>query len=170
MEQTVQEDAGAILEQLAYKHILPFAVEAENLKTVKVTLTNAEIKALAASPKTLVAAPGANKLLEFVSGMARVVAGTEVLAEDGAGSDLAVKYTDDSGVAVSEDVLATGWLDQLTNAVTSIVAKKDAIVADEAGCVNQALVLDNIGGEIVGNASADATMEVFITYRTHDLS
>lgn len=165
MQTTVRLDHGDLLLQLANQHTLPFSLIADNLVSKKVTLTNAEIKALETTQKELVAAPGATKMLQFVGGVARLIAGTEVLAEDAGGSDLQIKYTDDSGVGVSEVILATGFLDQATNAQSSIVPLKDAIVADEAGALNQALVLDNVGGAIVGNSSADATMEIYLTYR-----
>lgn len=144
---------------------------ASNVKvqTAKVTLTNAEIKALAASPKELVAAPGANHVLEFVSAILRMVyGGTNVFTESG--DNLAVKYTDDSGVAVSTTIETTGWIDQNTSAQTRAIPVLDAIVADESDCVNAPLVLDNLGSEIAGNAGNDNTMEVYISYIDHDLS
>jgi hypothetical protein len=138
------------------------------LKVVKVTLTNAEIKALRATPKTLVAAPGANKVVEFVSAILKLKAGANVLTESGA--NLAVKYTDGSGVAVSQTIEATGFVDATVNTYTSADKKIDAIVA-ASGAENKALVLHNVGGgEIAGNVAADATMEVYISYKVHDVS
>lgn len=134
-----------------------------NLITDKVTLTNAEIKALRATPKSLVAAPGAGYVLQFVSAVLKLKAGTNVLTESA--DNLAIKYTNGSGVAVSETIEATGFIDQSADTQTQTNAIKDAIVAS-ASAENKALVLHNTGdGEYAGNAAADATMNVYITYR-----
>jgi hypothetical protein len=132
-----------------------------------VTLTNAEIKALRATPKSLVAAPGAGKVLEFVSAQLKLVAGANVLTESTA--NLSVRYTNTTGAIVSQTIETTGFIDQAANTVTNGLAKIDAIVA-YASAANQALVLHNIGaGEIAGNAAADATVTVIVTYRVHTL-
>jgi len=133
----------------------------------QVTLTNAEIKALRATPKTLVAAPGAGKVLEFVSAQLKLVAGANVLTESTA--NLAVKYTDGSGAQVSQTIECTGFIDQSVNTMTSAWGKIDAIVAYSAAA-NKALVLHNLGaGEFGGNAAADATMVVDVVYRVHTI-
>lgn len=135
------------------------------LAVATVTLTNAEIKALRATPKTLVAAPGSGKLLEFVSAQLKLVAGANALTESTA--NLAVKYNDGSGAQVSDTIEATGFIDQTANTMTNARAKLDAIVA-YASAANKALVLHNLGaGEFGGNAAADATMTVIVTYRVH---
>ncbi|MBM3540385.1 MAG: hypothetical protein FJX55_21505 [Alphaproteobacteria bacterium] len=46
------------------------------LKYSDVLISNAELKALRAAPKTLVAAPGTGKVLEFLSGALVLGAGT----------------------------------------------------------------------------------------------
>lgn len=131
--------------------------------TAVVTLTNAEIKALRATPKTLVAAPGSGRMLMLVGGFIKLDAGTEVLAESTA--NLGVKYNNGSGVQVSTTVECTGFIDQEADTYTSIVPKADAIVA-ASGAENKALVLHNLGaGEFSGNATADATMTVYLWYR-----
>ena len=52
-----------------------------DLRYADVLLSNADIKALRATPKTLAPAPGANKMLEFLSAVVILKAGTNVLAE-----------------------------------------------------------------------------------------
>lgn len=131
----------------------------------EVTITNAQIKALRATPKTLVPAPGANRYLEFVSAIIELDAGTNVLTETV--DNMAVKYTDGSGVAVSEAIECTGFIDQAADTVTRAIPVKDAIVA-ATGCVNKPLVLHNTGdGEFAGNAALDAILRVKTTYRVH---
>lgn len=130
------------------------------------TLTATQIKALATTQIELVAAPGAGKVVQFLGGMLKLVAGSEVLAE--AGDNLAIKFTDDSGVAVSATIECTGFIDQAADTLTSAIPAGDAIVA-ATGSENQALVLDNIGSNFTGNASDDAQLVVGVHYIVHTL-
>jgi hypothetical protein len=137
------------------------------LLTVKVRLTNAQIKAMRATPVTLVPAV-ANKTIQFVCATLKLVYGSNVFTESA--DNMAIKYTDGSGVQVSQDIEATGFIDQSADTVTSSVAKIDAIVTD-AGSKGKALVLHNTGdGEYGGNAGADNKMIVTVSYIVHDLA
>lgn len=137
------------------------------IKYVEVTVTAAEVKALAATQKTLVAAPGAGNCIEFVSALLKLDYGSEVFTESA--DNLAIKYTDADGVAVSQAVESTGFIDQAADTYTNALPSADAIVA-ATGCENQALVLDNTGdGEFGGNASDDSAIIVGISYRVHAL-
>jgi hypothetical protein len=79
--------------------------------------------------------------------------------------NLAVKYTDGSGVQVSQDIEATGFIDAAADTATCAQPKIDAIAA-KAGCENKALVLHNTGdGEYGGNAGADTVLRVKVNYR-----
>ncbi len=143
------------------------SVEETSIRYTEVALTAAEIKALAATQKELVAAPGAGKVIEFVSAILKLGAGSEVLTESA--DNLEIKYTDASGVSVTGAIESTGFIDQAVDTYTSAIAKTDTIVA-ATGCENKALVLDNSGdGEIAGNASDDATLTVGVAYRVHTL-
>lgn len=123
-------------------------------------------KGLRAVPFELVPAPGAGKVLEFVSATLMLDAGTEVLTE--AGNDLAIRYTDGSGAIVSQAIEMTGFIDQAGDTLTNALPKVDAIAA-KAGCENQALVLHNTSGaEIAGNATNDAVLRAKVAYRIHD--
>jgi hypothetical protein len=139
------------------------AFERGELFTAKVTVPAAAIKTMAASPIQLAPAAGANTMLEFVSASLRLVSGSEVLTE---AANLQVKYTDGSGVAVSEAIEMTGFLDAAANARTNARAAADAIVAADAA-VDAALVLHNLGAEYGGNASDDASLEVYVSYKVH---
>lgn len=136
------------------------------LKYAELELTSAEVKALRASPYTLVAAPGSGKILEFVSAQLFLdYGGTNAFTESA--DNLAVKFTDGSGAAVSQTIETTGFIDQTADTVTNGLAKIDAIVA-AASAENQALVLHNTGdGEIAGNAAADNTLRIKVVYREH---
>lgn len=129
----------------------------------EVTITAAQIAALRATPKTLVAAPGAGKVLEFISAALILDYTTPGFTESGL--NLGVKYTDGSGVQVSQTIECTGFIDQVADTATSALAKIDAIVA-KAGCENKALVLHNLGGSEFGG-SGGSSIRVKVVYRTH---
>jgi uncharacterized protein YijF (DUF1287 family) len=136
--------------------------------TTKVLLTNAQIKALRATPVTLVPAV-ANKTLRFLGARLKLIyGGTNVFTESTA--NLAVKFTDGSGVAVSSTIESTGFIDQSANTLTNAIPVIDAIVV-ETGAKGKALVLHNIGaGEIAGNAGADNRLLVSVSYIVEDLN
>lgn len=128
----------------------------------EVSLTNAEIKALRATPKTIIAAPASGKMIQFVSATLLLKAGTNVLTESTA--NLGFKYTNGSGVQVSETVECTDFIDQAVDTITNARPQLDAIVA-KTGADAKALVLHNLGaGEFAGNAANDATMKVRVAY------
>ena len=136
-----------------------------DLKYADTVISNAELKAIRATPKTLVPAPGTGKVLEFLSGVLVLAAGTNVLTE--ATANLAVKYQSGAGVQVSQTVEMTGFIDQAAHQVTYAIPKLDPITARTA-CENQPLVLHNLGaGEFAGNAANDATLRVKVAYRVH---
>lgn len=129
------------------------------IRTATVALTNAEILALAASPKELVAAPGADKVIEFV-GAIIVFDWTADYTETADNMD--IKYS--GGNPVSETIESTGFVDAGADAVINSVPVKDVIMA-----ANTALVLDNIGDGEFGGGNAANTWSVRITYRVHTL-
>lgn len=138
------------------------------LQYTTVVVTNAQLKALRATPKTLVAAPGAGKLIEFISAVLVNSGGTNAITETA--DNMGVKYNDGSGVQVSQDIEATGFIDQTAKTITSALRKVDSIVAS-ASALNKALVLHNTGdGEYGGNAAADVTLTVYLSYRIHTIS
>ncbi len=140
-------------------------LDASILKYAVVALTNAQIKAMRAAPVTLVAAPGATKVLEFVSAVLVLTYGSSVLTETAA--NMAIRYMDGIGVIVSQAIEATGFIDAAANTITNALPKIDAIAASSAS-VNKALLLHNTGaGEYAGNVGADTVMSVKIAYRVH---
>ncbi len=135
------------------------------LRYAVVEISNAQIKALRAAPVTLVAAPGATKVIEFVSAVLALDYGANVLTESA--DNMAIRYTDGSGVIVSQAIEATGFIDATADTITNALPKIDVIAANSAS-VNKPLVLHNTGdGEYGGNAGADTVMSVKIAYRVH---
>ena len=130
---------------------------------VKTEIDAEDVKTLRATPVTLVPAPGAGYINEFLSAILVLDYGSEVFTESG--DNLAIKYTDDSGVAVSDTIESTGFIDQTADTITRGVPVKDAIAALSASA-NQILVLHNTGAaEIAGNASDDSVLTVYTTFR-----
>lgn len=125
-----------------------------------VTISSAELLALRATPKTLVAAPGAGNVLEFVSAILLLDYNSAAYVEGG--NNLAVRYVNGTGVQVSEAIETTGFLDQTADTLTTARAKLDGIAA-KAACENQPLVLHNIGGAEF--TTGDSPMRVKINYR-----
>jgi hypothetical protein len=128
----------------------------------QVTLTNAEVKALRASPKEIIPAPGAGRALTFIAATLFLDYGSNALTESTA--NLAFKYTDGSGVQVSDTIEMTGFIDQTADTRTQARPKLDSIAA-KSGSENKAIVLHNLGaGEFGGNAGADTTLRVRVCY------
>lgn len=131
-------------------------------KTTLVTLTNAQIKALRATPVTLVAAQGAGTIVRFLGATLKLNGATNALTEST--YNLAVRYTNTTGAIVSQTIETTGFIDQTAATVTSALPKIDAI-ATYAAAGNAALVIHNTGGgEIAGNAANDATVTIQVQY------
>lgn len=130
-------------------------------QTVNVTLSNAEIKGLAGAQKELVAAVAGHViLLNHIT--FRLNAGSEALTESD--DDLQVRYVDASGVAATGAIEATGLMDQVVDTYAHVKGI-DIAAGTVAQLVNTALVLDNDGdGEYGGNASNDATLDVWVNY------
>lgn len=125
------------------------------------SMTNTEFKALRATPKTLVAAPAAGKVLQFLGGMLffdYTAAYTEST------DNMAVKYTDGSGAAVSQTIESGGFVDATADTATCIQPKIDAIAA-KTGCDAQALVLHNTGDGEFGGGNAANVIRFQVAYR-----
>lgn len=134
-----------------------------------VTVSNAEIKALNATPKTLVAAQGADTVVQLVSCVIKLNAGSEALTEPNNDENLQVLYGA-GGTAATAAIEFTNFLDQ-TSDETQIELGAQVASAASSDLENKALVLENVGtGEIAGNASEDATLTVKVAYRVHDFS
>jgi len=161
----IATDAEALAKTATDKALVPSNLAQEGfLQYADVTLTSAEVKALAATQITLVAAQGANTLIKFMGAVLKLnYGGSNAFTESSI--TFAVKYTDDTGVQVSQAIEATGWIDQTADTYTTAEPKIDAIVAASAG-ENKPLVLDNLGaGEVAGNAANDNTVTIRVFYQ-----
>lgn len=152
---------GTGIDTSASSNTVIVAVDETITQQATVTLTASEVKALATTPITLVAAPAAGKALSFQGAHFKLVYGSEVFAESG--DNLGIKYTDASGVQVSSTIEMTGFIDQSADTYTCGIPANDVIVA-ATGAEAQALVLDNLGSNFTGNASNDSTLVVTVLY------
>lgn len=131
-----------------------------------ITLTHAQVIALRATPRVLVPAPGANHLLQFL-GAVLIFDRTAAYAA-GATDDLAVKYTDGAGAAVSGSIEATGFLTAAEDAITFGQPLATAPVL-LAASVNAPLVLHNTGGAEFTAGDAANLLRVVTHYRVINL-
>jgi len=131
--------------------------------TDTVELSNVNIKALRATPITLVAAPGADKFVELVSAVLILDYGTNVLTESA--DNLVIEYNT-SGTDITGAIEATGFIDAAADTIK--IAYPSITDVPAANAVNLAVQLFNTGdGEYAGNAVADTTMTIKINYRIH---
>jgi hypothetical protein len=153
-------DAAVTTAKLNDDAVTSAKLDPTTIQYAEVAVSSGEILALRATPKTLVAAPGAGLINQFISAVLLLDATATAYTESD--DNLAVKYTDGSGAEVSETIEATGFIDQTADTMTTARAKADAIVA-KTGCENKALVLHNTGsGEY---ATGTGVMRVKVAYR-----
>ena len=127
-----------------------------------VTLTNAQVLNCRATPIQLVAAPGAGKRIHFLGATLNVdgTAGGYTETAD----NLAIKYVNGTGVAVSSTIEATGFIDVVGKAHTNAIPVIDTI-ATEAQSVNQLLCLHNTGDGEYGGGNVANSLKVTVAYR-----
>jgi hypothetical protein len=158
--QTADIAADAVTSpKIAPNAVAPDDLAPSTVQYASVEITSDEILALFTTPKTLVAAPGAGKVLEFISLLLAYDYNT-IAYTIGTATDLQVKYTDASGVAVSTTQAVTGMLDQATDQLRSL----DKLEASVTPVVNAALVLTlAVASPTAGNSPIHAK----VAYRVH---
>jgi hypothetical protein len=133
--------------------------------TVSGTLTSAQIKALNATPQTLIAAPGAGQVIVIVAASAKFNYGGSNVFVAGASQSINLSY----GATSISAINATNWL---TNA--NIVGTTNRwsswsgnLTTTYAAVSNVAIVAYNpVATEISGNAANNNTIPWSITYFT----
>jgi len=138
--------------------------QAGNVKTAKVTLTAQEVKALRATPATLVPAGGADTLIVVDSVVLKLnYGGSNGFTESA--DNFVVQY-DDSGVDITGAIENTGFIDQTADTAAIYYPANIAAMATATVGVNEGVQLFNTGdGEIGGNAADDNTLDVWVSYK-----
>lgn len=131
------------------------------IQFVDVTVSSAELLALNATPKQIVAAPGAGLAIILESVVAYKAAGT-AYAGIAAGEDLAINYTNGSGLELLE-IETTGFLDQATAQTRHASAFRAASgIASITPAANAALVIQLLVGEIT---TGNSPLKLRVYYR-----
>jgi len=126
----------------------------------EVSITSAELLALHASPKELVPAPGVGKVLQFIGAVAFLDYNSATYTGNGV---LTIKYTDNSGTAVSDPVAAAALFHQADDCIEEFAT----LSAETELTANAALVLSEDTGEAT---TGDSPMTVKIFYRILDFN
>ena len=135
-------------------------------RTQRIVVTAAQVNALRATPKVLIAARGTGRLIQLLESTLEIVPGATAWTEST--DNLAVRYTDGSGVIVSQAIEMTSFITRTARGFTSIQPVVDGIVAHDAS-LNQALVLHNTGDGEFGN-SGNGRLVVWLAYRVWDVN
>lgn len=157
-----QLEASAVTTaKIAANAVTSAKLDEGTIQIAEVSIAAAAVATLRATPVTLVAAPGAGKVLYFISAVLLLDYTAPGFTETA--DNLAVKYENGSGAAASQAIEMTGFIDQTADTITTAMAKIDAIVA-AASAVNKALVLHNTGdGEFAG--SGGSALRLKVAYR-----
>ena len=134
-------------------------LDESTVQYAEVEISAAEILALFTTPKELVAAPGAGKILEFISLLLAYDWNTTAYTI-GTATDLQVKYTDAAGAAVSTTEAVTGFLDGVADDLRSL----DKLEVSVTPVVNAALVLTLA---VANPTLGDSPIHAKVAYRVH---
>lgn len=130
-----------------------------DIRTIEISLTSAEILLLYTTPKTLVAAPGAGKVIEFISAVAFLDHGGTDYAAGGA---LSIQ-TITGNTTLSDSVAAA----TLINASADAYVVFQALSAEVATDVNDGLELTNATQV---HTTGNGILRVKVSYRIHDFN
>lgn len=158
--QTAQiADLAVATGKLAANAVTSGKLDESTIKYAAVEISSAELLALFTTPKTLVATPGADKVLEFISLLLALDYNSVAYTVAGC-TNLQVKYTNGAGAAVSTTQAAAGFIDVAADTLLSL----DKLEATVTPVVNTPLVL-TLG--VADPADGDSTIHAKVAYRVH---
>lgn len=143
-----------------------YGIAAGRILERRVAVSSAEILALNTTAKELVPAPGANKVLEFISATIKHIAGAAYVEPD-APDDCYIRYS--GGQQCSADIDSTNFLDQTDDEIRIVPHNLTAmaITTDLEALKNTALQLYNPDSNLT---TGTGTLDIRISYRIHDFS
>jgi hypothetical protein len=151
---------------LADASVTSTKIDPSVVQTVVIDLTNAQIKAMKATPVTLVAAPGAGKALVPIECLVYLKYGGTNAFTANVGENLAVKRVGGANQLIGG---VQAFIQGAASAVNNLVpanAAQASVTDSKTLSDNIALQIANIGAvEIAGNAANNNTMRVVLTYR-----
>lgn len=152
---------------IAAKEIINEHIEDALVKTVERVLTAAEVKTLySANTNTgvsIVAAPGAGKVIEFVSAQLRY-------NYDGSNAYTAANtITFNVGAVVVSDAIAVTFLQGTADRYANVQALSAEIDQDLSAVANKALLLQVATADPTGSGVEADTIKLVATYRVRDL-
>jgi hypothetical protein len=138
------------------------------LSTATVTLTSAQVKALHATPITIVAAPAAGQMILVISGLAQLNYGGSNAFVNGGGLALGLYYTNaNTGInAVVGSILATTQIVATANQLKYDNGVTSGNPASTVAIAAPLVVSQASATEISGNAAGDNTIKVQVWYLT----
>ena len=160
----VVDEGGSLYQQGAKVTVSAAQINNFEPAVVTISVTNAEIKALNATPKVLVVAPGAGKFIEFLAAVLFHDYGTNALTGN---HDMTIGL--DAGTVAVAAVI--GFADFPLKVADHVYAVKSAVGFNGAGSavLNKNLAL-KAAGDFAGNAAADTVWKIKVVYRIHDFS
>lgn len=132
----------------------------DTLRQSVVALTSAQILALNSTPVTLIAAPGASKIIIVEDILFEMTRTSTQYANGGA---LEFRYTDGSGAKVSADIASS----VVTGAAGTVYNYVGGVIASFTPVVNAAVVIDNATAAFI---TGTGTARVFLRYHIRDVS
>lgn len=131
-----------------------------------VTVSTGELLALNATPKTLVAAPGANLFVSVHYAVLALDYNSAAYAGVAANEDLTIAYTNGSGADVLPPIETTGFIDQTNDEIrvtyaTGTVVAAGAATAPTIPVSNAPVVLSMDTAEVI---TGDSPLDVYICY------
>lgn len=135
--------------------------ETDDIRETVVTLTNAQVKTLNATAVSVIAAPGAGKIVQVVDVLGKLNYATAAFDSVGTGDDFVLRYTNTSG-GIAAQLESTGWLDATADAYQYAIAASSV-----KPLANAAVVAHILAGEIYGSAGG-GSVTLKIKYRVID--
>jgi hypothetical protein len=147
------------------------AVQANEVLTAVLTVSNAQAKALKATGLTLVPAPGAGRILVPIEATVYLKYGGTNAFTAPASESLVVKRVGGANLLIGGAQAFLQATASSANRMTSANAAQASVTDSKTLSDNVALQFINVGAaEIAGNAGADNTLVVVASYRIDQIS